>query len=79
MRRGPARGQAPLVFPSMGGSLPDYVFTKILGVPAYVMPYANADSANHAPNENLRVDLFLQGIRTGAALLDRLGRVRHAA
>ncbi|MFD1911261.1 M20/M25/M40 family metallo-hydrolase [Halodurantibacterium flavum] len=70
-----ARGEAPLVFPSMGGSLPDYVFTKILGVPAYVMPYANADSANHAPNENLRVDLFLQGIRTGAALLDRLGRV----
>ena len=44
------------------------------GVPAYVMPYANADEANHAPNENMEIDLFLKGIRTGAALLDRLGR-----
>jgi len=70
-----ARGEAPLVYPCAGGSLPDYVFTKVLGVPAYVMPYANADEANHAPNENLEIALFLKGIRTGAALLDRLGRV----
>jgi len=69
-----ARNEKPLVYPSAGGSLPDYVFTKVLGVPAYVMPYANADEANHAPNENLQIDLFLQGIRTGAAVLDRLGR-----
>ncbi|WP_193334796.1 M20/M25/M40 family metallo-hydrolase [Devosia beringensis] len=69
-----ARGEAPLVYPCAGGSLPDYVFTKILGVPAFVMPYANADEANHAPNENLEIELFLKGIRTGAALLDRLGR-----
>ena len=47
----------------------------MLGVPAYVMPYANADEANHAPNENMEISLFLKGIRTGAALLDRLGRV----
>ena len=32
------------------------------------------DEANHAPNENMEVELFLKGIRTGAALLDRLGR-----
>ena len=70
-----ARGEAPLVYPCAGGSLPDYVFTKVLGVPAYVMPYANADEANHAPNENMEIELFLKGIRTGAALLDRLGRV----
>ncbi|MGV8856819.1 MAG: M20/M25/M40 family metallo-hydrolase [Devosia sp.] len=70
-----ARGETPLVYPCAGGSLPDYVFTKVLGVPAYVMPYANADEANHAPNENLEISLFLKGIRTGAALLDRLGRV----
>lgn len=69
-----ARGEAPLVYPCAGGSLPDYVFTKILGVPAYVMPYANADEANHAPNENMEIGLFLKGIRTGASLLDRLGR-----
>jgi acetylornithine deacetylase/succinyl-diaminopimelate desuccinylase-like protein len=67
-----AQGVEPLVYPSMGGSLPDYVFTKILGVPAFVVPYANADEANHAPNENLEINCFIKGIRTGAALLSQL-------
>lgn len=70
-----ARGVAPYLYPSVGGSLPDYAFTKTLGLPAFVTPYANADEANHAPNENLEIALFHDGIRTGAALLDRLGRM----
>lgn len=70
-----ARGEPPLLYPTVGGSLPDYVWTKILKKPAFVIPYANADEANHAPNENLEVVRFLDGIRCGAALLDRLGAV----
>jgi acetylornithine deacetylase/succinyl-diaminopimelate desuccinylase-like protein len=70
-----ARGVDPLLYPTVGGSLPDYVFTKTLGKPAFVVPYANADEANHAPNENLEIDLFIAGIKTGAALLDELGRL----
>ncbi|QCI67059.1 M20/M25/M40 family metallo-hydrolase [Phreatobacter stygius] len=69
-----AQGITPLEYPAVGGSLPDYVFTKTLGIPAFVVPYANADEANHAPNENLKLDCFVNGIRTGAALLDQLGR-----
>ena len=57
----------------MGGSLPDYVFTKLLGVPAFVVPYANADESNHAPNENLEIERFIRGIKTGAAILAHLG------
>ncbi len=68
-----AQGQEPLLVPALGGSLPDYVFTKILGVPAFVVPYANADEANHAPNENLEVERFIMGIKTGAAMLAHLG------
>lgn len=68
-----AQGAPPLLVPSMGGSLPDYVFTKILGIPAFVIPYANADEANHAPNENLEVERFYAGIKTGATILARLG------
>ena len=71
-----ARGVPPLEYPCMGGSLPDYVFTKILGIPAFVTPYGNADEANHAPDENLRIDCFLAGIRSGAALLSGLGAMR---
>lgn len=68
-----AQGESPLLMPAMGGSLPDYVFTKVLGIPAFVVPYANADEANHAPNENLELDRFIMGIKTGAAMLAYLG------
>ena len=71
-----ARGVDPLLYPTVGGSLPDYVWTKILKKPAFVVPYANADEANHAPNENLEVVRFIDGIRTGAALLHELGEMR---
>ncbi len=69
-------GDVPLWLPAMGGSLPEYVWTRILGVPAFVTPYANADEANHAPNENIEVERFFAGIRTGAALLTLLGERR---
>ena len=68
-----AQGEEPLLVPALGGSLPDYVFTKVLGIPAFGVPYANADEANHAPNENLEIDRFIMGIKTGAAMLMYLG------
>ncbi len=71
-----AQGAEPLLMPAMGGSLPDYVFTKILGIPAFVVPYANADEANHAPNENLEIERFFMGIKTGVAMLTYLGDLR---
>jgi acetylornithine deacetylase/succinyl-diaminopimelate desuccinylase-like protein len=72
------RGEEPLLVPAKGGSLPDYAFTKILGVPAFGVPYANPDEANHSPNENLEVDRFIDGIKTGAALLYHLGKMEAA-
>jgi acetylornithine deacetylase/succinyl-diaminopimelate desuccinylase-like protein len=69
-----AHGVAPLLFPAGFGSLPNYAFTRILGIDAFVTPYGNADEANHAPNENLKLDCFHNGIRTGAALLEELGK-----
>lgn len=71
-----AQGEEPLLIPAGFGSLPGYVFTKILGIPAFVTPYANPDEANHAPNENLTLDCFYSGLRTGAALLHELGRLQ---
>jgi acetylornithine deacetylase/succinyl-diaminopimelate desuccinylase-like protein len=66
------RGE-PLLVPAIGGSLPDYVFTKLLGIPAFGVPYANADEANHAPNENIELDRFFDGAKMGVALLSELG------
>lgn len=70
-----AQGQDPLLVPALGGTLPDYVFTQILQIPSFVIPYANADEANHAPNENLELKRFFAGIKTGAAILSQLGDV----
>ncbi len=67
-----ACGEAPLVVPSLGGSLPNYVFTEILGRPCLTVPYANPDESNHAPNENLEIGRYIQGIKTCAAVLHSL-------
>lgn len=79
IRRGllAARGVEPLLYPTLGASLPDYVFTKILGMPAFIVPYANADEANHAPNENLKIECFINGIRSGSAIMAELGRLNR--
>jgi acetylornithine deacetylase/succinyl-diaminopimelate desuccinylase-like protein len=65
-------GEEPLVVPALGGSLPLYVFTEILGLPCYGVPLANVDEANHGPNENLELDRFYSGIVASAAILNRL-------
>jgi acetylornithine deacetylase/succinyl-diaminopimelate desuccinylase-like protein len=72
-----AYGIDPLLYPSGFGSLPGYVFTDILGIPAFVVNYANADAANHAPDENMTLECFHNGIRCGAAILHELGQ--HAS
>ncbi len=73
-----AHGTEPLLYPAGFGSLPNYVWTGIMGLPAFTVPYGNADAANHAPNENMTLDCFHNGIRTGAALLHMLGRIPAA-
>jgi acetylornithine deacetylase/succinyl-diaminopimelate desuccinylase-like protein len=66
-------GKAPIDVPLLGGSLPDAVFTKTLGLPSFLVPYANADERNHAPNENIELARFYAGIRTAAALFGIMG------
>ncbi|HZD72210.1 MAG TPA: M20/M25/M40 family metallo-hydrolase [Actinomycetes bacterium] len=68
-----AFGEEPLVLLSHGGSLPLHAFTGVLGLPCYGVPLANADEANHAPNENLELWRFFAGIEASAAILTRLG------
>jgi acetylornithine deacetylase/succinyl-diaminopimelate desuccinylase-like protein len=67
------QGEPPILEPSAGGSLPNYVFTKVLNMHAFGVPYANPDESNHAPNENMELDRFVNGIKTGAAMLTFIG------
>jgi acetylornithine deacetylase/succinyl-diaminopimelate desuccinylase-like protein len=67
-------GEPAVVLPTMGGSVPLWAFTDILGLPTIVVPYANANNRQHSPNEHLRLDHLFQGVRTTAGLLTDLGR-----
>ena len=62
-------GEEPVHVPVAGGSLPMWVFTRSLGLPALLLPLGNVDEANHAPNENFTLDRFYQGIAISAATL----------
>jgi acetylornithine deacetylase/succinyl-diaminopimelate desuccinylase-like protein len=72
-----ALGEEPLLVPPLGGSLPAYVFTAVLGLPTFGMPLANADQTNHAPNENLEVERFISGIKAAASVLAHLGAIER--
>ena len=67
----------PVLQPSLGGSLPDYVWTQILGVPSVIVPYANFDEANHSPNENMGIDNFFDGIKCTCHVLHSLGKFQR--
>lgn len=68
-----AYAQEPILQPSLGGSLPSYVWTDILALPSIVVPYANSDEANHSPNENIGLENFYQGIRCTCHVIKSLG------
>jgi acetylornithine deacetylase/succinyl-diaminopimelate desuccinylase-like protein len=68
-----ATNQEPVVFPSMGGSGPDYLFTGVLGLPSVWLPLSPHDSNNHAPDENIIVEDFFEGIKIGATIIERMG------
>ena len=67
-------GKKVLVVPSLGGTTPDFVFTRLLGLPSIVVPLAPYDENNHAPNESTKVSLYLAGIRSGLHLIEALAR-----
>ncbi len=59
--------------PLAGGSLPLYSLYKVTEKPIYIIPYAQPDEANHAPNENMMVEWFEKGVKTSIKLLQKLG------
>lgn len=59
-------GDSLVLMPSLGGSLPLYLFAD-LGSPIVIVPIANHDDNQHAPNENLRLANLWYGIDLMAA------------
>jgi acetylornithine deacetylase/succinyl-diaminopimelate desuccinylase-like protein len=57
----------------IGGSGPNHVFTEALGIPIVTAGVGYPGSQAHAPNENLRIDLYLKGARHIARILTAFG------
>jgi acetylornithine deacetylase/succinyl-diaminopimelate desuccinylase-like protein len=70
-----ASAGGPIVeLPTLGGSIPMYLFLEKLKTPVVGIPIVNHDNNQHAANENLRLQNLWDGIETFAALFAGLGR-----
>ena len=58
-----------VLMPTLGGSLPLFVFEKYLNAKTITIPVANHDNNQHAENENIRLLNLWNGIETMAALM----------
>jgi acetylornithine deacetylase/succinyl-diaminopimelate desuccinylase-like protein len=68
-----AAGDSVVAMPTLGGSLPMYVFADVLKSPLIVLPTVNYDNNQHAANENVRVGNLWRAIDVFAVLVARLG------
>jgi acetylornithine deacetylase/succinyl-diaminopimelate desuccinylase-like protein len=62
-------GDELILMPTLGGSLPLYLFADKLDRPLVVVPIANHDNNQHGPDENLRVGNLWYGIELFAAVI----------
>jgi acetylornithine deacetylase/succinyl-diaminopimelate desuccinylase-like protein len=67
-----ATGVPVVRLPTLGGSIPNYLFADILKTPVIGVPIANHDNNQHASNENLRIQNLWDGIEMFAALMMEL-------
>ena len=64
-----AVGEKPILTPTMGGSVPLYIFESATKAPQITLPIVNHDNNQHAANENLRIKNLWDGIEIFAALM----------
>jgi len=67
-----AAGHDPVRLPTLGGSIPMYLFQQPNGTPTIGLPIVNHDNNQHAADENLRLQNLWNGIEIYAALFTGL-------
>jgi acetylornithine deacetylase/succinyl-diaminopimelate desuccinylase-like protein len=66
-------GQTMQIVPLSGGSGPSAIFMKLLKLPIVSAGVGHPGAQAHAPNENMRLDLYLKGARHIARILTTFG------
>ena len=62
------------IAPMIGGSGPNYPFVHALGLPVVTAGVGYPGSQAHAPNENMRLDLYLKGAEHIARIIKEFGK-----
>ena len=65
-------GHDPVRVPTLGGSIPMYLFQQPSNTPVLILPIANHDDNQHAANENIRLQNLWDGIDVYVALFEGL-------
>lgn len=58
----------PAILPNLGGSLPNDVFSEILGLPTIWVPHSYAGCSQHAPDEHLPIAIAREALQLMAGL-----------
>jgi len=66
-------GHPPALLPNLGGSLPNDVFSDILGMPTIWIPHSYSACSQHAPNEHALVPILEEGLELMAGLFWDIG------
>lgn len=75
-------GKSPAILPNFGGSLPNDVFSEVLGLPTIWVPHSYAGCSQHAPDEHILLPVFEEALAVMAGLfwdLGELGRPLRSA
>jgi acetylornithine deacetylase/succinyl-diaminopimelate desuccinylase-like protein len=67
-------GMPQQIVPMIGGSGPSYPFVHDLGLPVATAGAGYPDTRAHAPNENIRIDLYLKHAKHMARVMGEFGR-----
>ncbi len=63
----------PAVLPNLGGSLPNDIFSDVLGLPTVWVPHSYPSCSQHAPNEHILPAVAREGLRLMAGLYWDIG------
>lgn len=66
-------GARPAILPNLGGSLPNDIFTDVLGLTAVWVPHSYPGCSQHAPNEHLPPAILREGLGIMTGLYWDLG------
>ena len=66
-------GKKPTILPNLGGSLPNEVFSDILGLPTIWVPHSYSGCSQHAANEHNLKPILREGLEVMAGLFWDIG------